>query len=492
LKMKKNWSATTFLTILLVSLATPMLALPTSALDDQEEEPEDLKLVSIDHWFKLETDIVTVLFPREGQKPMFIWWYTKAPDMIYAVKYQGLIEYFAFEHTLIGFEKPEYYNHLREAWHERFEEMYMKPEEERCVAMGQMGMTKLTILQQIMMQIEAQWHRPFFPFDAARWNLSEIKNITNPEGKKIGVAFAFTLVEVPEWMPGFQFAENNIMIRVRFYNETVEETVPGTGNKYTVNAGEMKMDFVVSKWVWNIDAIKDLITYLKEHDITVTLPEGKTRLALWVNLASINITKLALAEDEPEGIEEHSTASHMEIEDTHEDIRENMTVTDEEKPIVAERPWWVPWQPREKPVISLRFATEDKTLLGFFRFVSSAKVTNPKNVTNKVPVRAAYIAAGRHLRLFLGYPYFSNGTLEHDPSIGVDVAGLDTSPKYTIQAPSGSDVTPIVLGKYVLPLFTTELTVALIAVVSATAIILYVTKWKRKTPVNMVGAGTTG
>jgi len=41
----------------------------------------------------------------------------------------------------------------------------------------------------------------------------------------------------------------------------------------------------------------------------------------------------------------------------------------------------------------------------------------------------------------------------------------------------------------VLPLFTTELMVALITVVSATAIILYVTRWKRKTPVNMVGAG---
>ncbi|MHA2316064.1 MAG: hypothetical protein ACXACF_12480 [Candidatus Hermodarchaeia archaeon] len=33
---------------------------------------------------------------------------------------------------------------------------------------------------------------------------------------------------------------------------------------------------------------------------------------------------------------------------------------------------------------------------------------------------AAYISAGGHMRVFLGYPYFGNNTLEHDPSIGVE------------------------------------------------------------------------
>ena len=37
-----------------------------------------------------------------------------------------------------------------------------------------------------------------------------------------------------------------------------------------------------------------------------------------------------------------------------------------------------------------------------------------------VNVTAAYLAAGSHLRLFIGYPYFGNKTLEHDPSIGVE------------------------------------------------------------------------
>jgi len=474
--MKRNLIATAVLPILLITLAAPLIAQPSSASEDDEND--GFEIVPIDNWYKLETDIITVLFPRGGQKPMFIWWYTGEPDQIYVVKYQGLIEYFAFEHPLLP-PKPEYYRRVREALQERFEEMYMKPEEEHWMGLGEMGMLKLMILQQIMLQIEAQWHRPFFPFDAARWSLSEIHNITKDD-TIVGVAFAFKLEDVPDWMPGFQFAEKNIMIRVRFYNTTVEETDPDTGYKYTVNRGEMKMDFVVNKWVWNIDSIKALIEYLRDQGIDIEVPQGKTRLALWVNLASINITRLLIAEEEPEEIEQHSTATHMEVEDIHEDIRPNMTITGEEKPLEVDR-----------PIIRLRFANETKRLLGFFKFVSSAKVKDYPTVGNAkmVPVKAAYIAAGAHMRLFIGYPYFGNGTLEHDPSLGVDVPGVETTPQYTVQTPSGIDqVAPTVVGKYVLPLFTSELAAVLVGAVSIVAIIVYVVKWKRKTPINVVGA----
>jgi len=472
--MKRNFLAATFLGILLLALTSPIVALPTSA--SEGEEHDDLRLVPEYNWYKLETDIVTVVFPRGGQKPMFVWWYTGKPDQIYVVKYQGLIEYFAFDHPLLP-PKPEYYNRMREALRERFEEMYMKPEEDRWIGMG--DMLKLMILHQIMMQINATWHRPFFPFNAATWSLSEVKNITT-DGTIIGVSFAFKLVEVPDWMPGFQFAENNIMIRVRFYNTTVQETDPDTGYQYKVDAGEMKMDFVINKWVWNIDSIKALIDYLRDHGIDVNVPAGQTRLALWVNLASINITKLPIAEEEPEEIEEHSTATHMEVEDMHEDIRPNMTLTSQEKPIEISR-----------PIIKIGFANETTTLDGFFRFVSSAKVKNfPKSGNaGMMPVKAAYIAAGAHMRLFIGYPYFGNGSLEHDPSIGVDVPGTDATPHYMVQAPSGIDsIYPTVTGKYMLPLFTLELAAVLVGAVSVVAILIYAAKWKRKTPINVVGA----
>jgi len=499
MKMKRNWLVATVLMILLVSLTAPLVALPTSALDDDKEEIqiEDIEA----QWKILKTDIITVLFPRNGRKPMFLWWYTKEDPIknIYVVKYQGLIEYFAFNKL----PYPEYYRRMHEALADRLRETYIAQKEEEYGNMGEEGMMRLGLLQTLWMEIFENWedlHAPMLRFDAAKWELTDISNITASDGKIIGVAFAFNLVAVP-YQPHFDFAVNNVMIKVRFYNTTVEENVPGTDISYKVQAGEMKMDLVINKWKWNIDVLRPLILKLKEYGIDI--PEGKTRLALWVNLASINLEKLQVVEHEPdeiETVEEHPedlTASHMDVEGVgYMSIEQNQTLMQgeegQERPISVERPWWAPWQPREKSEIRLKFATQDKTLLGFFRFVSEAKVTTPKNETSQVPVRASYIAAGHHLRLFLGYPYFGNSTLEHDPSIGVDVPGLDTTPKYSLQAPSGSEVTPVVLGKYVLPLFTTQLMVALIAIVSATAIILYATKWKRKTPVNMVGAGTTG
>jgi hypothetical protein len=113
-----------------------------------------------------------------------------------------------------------------------------------------------------------------------------------------------------------------------------------------------------------------------------------------------------------------------------------------------------------------------------------------------VPVKASYIAGGAHMRLFIGYPYFGNGTLEHDPSIGVDTPkteapGIENTPKYTVQTPTGNSETPLVLGEYVLSLFTPELMVALVVIITVIAAVIYATKWKRKTPVNIVGAGIT-
>lgn len=484
----KNWLTATALTVLLLSLAAPLFALPTSATEDDADD-DHFRIVEDQlrplEWYRLESDIVTVLFPRNGSKPMFIWWYTNAPDQVYVVKFKGLIEWFAFDHPLLP-PKPEYYHRLRNAsmdlWQDRFEHMYFEPEETRWMGMGDMGMMKLMLLRQIMaqlmMQLEA-WHPAFFPFDSGRWTLDNIANITTTEGRIIGVSFAFKLTDV--WRPRFEFTEDNIMIRVRFYNETVEETVPGTDFRYTVNAGEMKMDLVINKWEWNFDTIRDLIQQLQRLGFAINIPEGKSRLALWVNLAAINITRLPLVtvEDQPEDIEERSTLTHVDVEDMRTDMRQGAY----EKPIEIPR-----------PMIKLGFANETKTLAGFFRFVSWAKVTDypSEGAVNLVPVKAAYIPGGAHMRLFLNYPYFGNGTLEHDPSIGVDAPEVDTYPKYSVQAPSGSDVAPLVLGEFVLPLFTRELTLALIALVSAAAVILYVSKWKRKTPVNMVGGGEKG
>ena len=476
--MQKNWFVTVFLAVLLVSLAIPLLAQPTLA---QENDSTSNIQVVPGRWYKLTSSNVTVLFPSGGRKPMFIWWYNNEPNQIYVVKYQGLMEYFAFDNSLLGTGNPMYYRRMREAWSYRFGEML----ENRWMGMGMQYMDRLMLLRQIWTESADQWHNAFFPFDAARWNLTDIKNITDPAtGEAVGVSFAFKLVYTP--LPGFKFAENNIMIRVRFYNQSVTETVPGTDDttlySYTVNAGEMKMDFVVNKWVWNMDMVTQLAAKLQNAGFDVKMPQGESRLALWVNLASINMTKLSLAENEPEAIEGRSTATHICIENNRVNIVANNTAMGEqEQPIMIQR-----------PVIKLGFANETKTLGGFFRFVSNATVTNMTGTGSVeiVPVKASYIAAGSHMRLFIGYPYFGNGTLTHDPSIGVDTPKTQTSPsapQVTVQTPTGMNDTPVVIGGTVIPLFTPELMIVLVIIVSVITATLYMAKWKRKTPVNMVG-----
>jgi hypothetical protein len=478
LKTKRNWLAVIALTVLLTPLVTPLTALPTSA-SEAESDYTIRVLPESERWLKLESPIVTVLFPRGGGKPMFIWWYTNQPNQVYVVKFQGLIEWLAIEHS--DLPNPDYYSSLRnasiETWSERFDDWYFKPMEQQYMTNMQMRMMLLSIVQQMMAQIELSWHLPFLDFRAAQWSLSDIHNITASDGKIIGVAFAFTLVETPQ--PRFQFAENNIMLRIRFYNTTVEETVPGTSYSYTVKAGEMKIDLVINKWVWNLDSIKALVTKLQSNGFNINIPNMKSRLALWVNLASINITRMPLteAEDQPEGIEEHSTSTVMEVDDH----RESMTTTStQEEPIET-----------SSPVVRIQFANQTETLAGFFRFVAQAKVTDYPNQgdVNMVPVKAAFRPSGAHMKLFLAYPYFGNGTLEHDPSIGVEETSVDATPKYTVAAPAGNEVTPTVVGAYIPPLFNTQLMIALIAVVSIAAFVLYAAKWKRKTPVNMVGVG---
>jgi hypothetical protein len=76
----------------------------------------------------------------------------------------------------------------------------------------------------------------------------------------------------------------------------------------------------------------------------------------------------------------------------------------------------------------IRFEKGNSTLAGFFKFVPQAMVTDGVDY-NTTSVTAAYIASGRHMAVFIGYPYFGNNTLEHDPSLGLEnvVPWLPTS-----------------------------------------------------------------
>jgi hypothetical protein len=415
-------------------------------------------------WKIIETDVITVKFPTNGTKPMFLWWYKNQTDKVYVVKYEGLYEFFAFDAPLF------YYRHMYNA-----EWSWLKLRFMGGMRWGMMQPAFHSALEDIY----TNWHAPYMPFSGSKWQLSDIMNIT-ADGSVIGLAFAFKLVQVPWWGHNFEFAENNIVIRCRFYFEPVTEVVDG--HEYTVDAGEMKQDIVISNWKWNLDTLKPLLAELKE-EYNITIPEGRTGLALGIKLASINVTRITPDEDENEEVESIPTTSSIavSVEGCKSFVVQNRTMYDE-TPIV------VPKRLYEHYKINFGKATNDTTLAGYFKFVSAAKVTYPDSSVKIMNVTASYVEAGSHMRLFLGYPYFNNGTLEHDPSFGVEMPETTTpaatKPTYTVGTPSGiAEVEPKVL----LPISTVQLAAIAVGAVTVIAVVIYAFKWKRKTPVNVVG-----
>jgi len=56
---------------------------------------------------------------------------------------------------------------------------------------------------------------------------------------------------------------------------------------------------------------------------------------------------------------------------------------------------------------------------GFFSWLDTAVITWPGGITEAVPVNVSYVPTGVGLAVYLAYPYFDNGSILHDPSIGL-------------------------------------------------------------------------
>ncbi len=376
--------------MLLLAIATPLASITSVAAD----EGETLASVqSSEDWMYVQNDVITIVFPTGGKKPMFLWWYTNDPSNINVVKFKGLIEY-------VTYEKPYFlWKGQAEAWRirERIQAMLKKENLGKALqALSKIG--NYTGL-----------HTPYLPFSGCQWRLDGPENVTNGNVKYL--SFNFTLVHVPGHRTNLQFAENDIILRCRFYYTQATEDVYG---KYTntVNGGELKIDIVINHWEWNIDKLEPIINELR--DLGFDIPKGKAGLALWVNLASINMTKLEIAEEDAESIEDSdltegaSSAENMYVEGERVSVVQNNTGSDE-----------MPMQNRLRERFKVRFEKGNATFKGFFKFVPQAIVTDGATY-NTTDVTASYIAAGAHMRLFIGYQYFGNNTLEHDPSVGVE------------------------------------------------------------------------
>jgi len=396
------------LTVLLLSIVLPTLLVN----DVNASSGDDITSVQVEpygaHWWKVKTNLITILFPAGGKKPMFLWWYSNDTNNIYVVKYKGLIEYMTMDYP--------YYNNLYEAnnltMQERLEAKY-----------ASQGPFQTHIRNRIRsyMGCLLGLHPAYLPFSACRWNLTGPVNVTGNDGVSY-ISFNFTLAKA---LSIFDFAEGKVIIRCRFYATEATENVYGLYN-YTVRPGELKMDLVIQNWKWNIDKLNNLFDALHD-EFDITVPKLRAGLALWVDMASINITDIPIAEQDanlttqvipqsssaapPEPVEVNSDTSDIIAGGQRIQVRNR--VTEIAEPLNV--------RTRLYEHFKLHFAKGSQKLAGFFDFVNTAVVINSTTQEKSlVNVTAAYISAGNHMRLFIGYPYFASNTLEHDPSIGVE------------------------------------------------------------------------
>ena len=404
---------------LLLTLPVIAIAAPTVNADETEDTQE-LPVQPYPNWngmwYKFETPLITLIFPASGKKPMFLWWYTNNNSTIYVVKFKGVIEYLTF--NLPYYDRRYVADNL--TIQQILSDKYVEPK------LGGLQSQLRQQLRKNIMEKLVSWlvglHSPYLPFSACSWELTGPTHVSY--GNVSYWSFNFTLKTVP--MPRLKFAQNNIQIRCRFYNTSATETPDPSHPEYnyTVAAGQLKFDFVVSNWKWNIDKIKDFAEWLEisHRDLNITIPAYKTGLALWINMASIKPKDISAAQNEiqnqyQETVETQSKMQAASINDEYYPVSVNKTQSEHERQIQVTS--------RFRNRTRVQYANVGDNISGFLEFVPWARLLNETGETVRyVNVTASYIAAGGHLRLFICYPCFGNYTLEHDPTIGLTSAPM--------------------------------------------------------------------
>jgi len=228
--------------------------------------------------------------------------------------------------------------------------------------------------------------------DSGTWKTSGFYPIKDQTGATIGIGFNLTLnsaipIQLNDGTSHNALDVQSVSFAVKAYNTT--KTVTVNQQTVTINTAEIKIDVSISNWPFQSTSDK---------------------LALEVNMQS-NYNHYSL--DEGTGTHEVD-ASTPEASSVSE--HQFQATSDEEQDI--------------------RFSSGSLSTssdVGFFKFVKTATVTSPTGQVSTVNVVAAYKGESdkdfgdteNFFKLYLAYPYFQ-GTLTHDPSIGITGGGIPT------------------------------------------------------------------
>ncbi len=290
--------------------------------------------------------------------------------------------------------------------------------------------------REMLKELAISFHKALLNFASCEWEMSEVSNI-NSGNETIGITFTMTLVDAPG---KFDFADGNVKLVVRIYSSPVDETftLGGQSYSYSVGAGEVKMDFVVEDWDWNFEP--ETIERLNSTYLTVS-----PALALWIDASkfSMNYTDPEPLFSDMDVVNAPSAVSiakfnygnsKLSISVSNEDAEANQlqyTAYTQANTVAGKA---FRWASSAKLKLS-----DEGTLGGFFKFVPYAIVTDGSEEGRLVNVSASYSSAGNHVRIYVCYPYF-NGTMVHDPSIGVesDASEGSVDAKYIVTLGAGA------------------------------------------------------
>jgi len=202
---------------------------------------------------------------------------------------------------------------------------------------------------------------------------------TLPNGAGVGINF--TQASPMSLQGGGILPAHSVMLIVKAYNTT--QTVTVDGKSVTIGTAELKFDVVIHSWPFQ---------------------NATNMLALQVNM--------------------HSSSEHYDLgEDSG---TQTVDGSHDEGAQTTEHQFHETSGVEQETRLSTGTITTSSTI-GFFRFVKTATVTSPSGTNSSVSVTASFKSEADNdggdketfMKLYLAYPNFGQGTLTHDPSIGL-------------------------------------------------------------------------
>ncbi|MGQ9719303.1 MAG: hypothetical protein ACUVWK_05655 [Nitrososphaerales archaeon] len=441
--MKKSIATAIMMALILSLLTLPMAyGRPVTGWYGVEE---------VEGWKIIKTDVITIAVPSTQTIPMFIWWYNNDDGILYSVKYEGLAEAWLFPSEEFG--QGKLFEDAKGFRNEFIVRVRANPH----------GWVENTWFISKIDQVARSLHPFFFSFSkGVSWSLTEITPIYAIDGSLVGVAFAFVLNESVD--PTFKFAEGNILIRNTIFLVPVEMQIGDV--RTTLSKAELKSDIVVSGWQWNYDVFMSVFQESSDGS-----PEASPRLVL---SAKFNVFGVGGADrlDLMNQIRDDAVGSQHMIEArvmTGNNIMTLSSKIDQEDKIGS-----------RDGIPRLEILAKGSTATGFFDFVPKALIVHEDQI-EQVDVEGVYCATNGAVKTFLVYPYFGDGTFEHDPLIGVSSLGVEGgAAQYAFTPPVGSkDIVPPSQAITLVPLPTPSLELALGAAIFAVFVIAVIATAKK-------------